>query len=161
MVTSSIFRRLDKKLDLHFASFEHSVVLYCCRRNKIKSSQICQFLIKMLFLQRFVEKGIRSAHPPQKISKPRLFFNFFINQTFLVNIYVENTANLQSRAGRDVFGGVQPKGCAWYHATRIASSYLCSNTMCSAAHNTAWGHMLSEESVTFRFVCFSDFYNLL
>ena len=39
----------------------------------------------MLFLQRFVEKGIRSAHPPQKISKPRLFFNFFINQTSLVN----------------------------------------------------------------------------
>ena len=62
----------------------------------------------MLFLQRFVEKGIRSAHPPQRISKPRLFFNFFINQTSLVNIYVENTANLQSRAGRDVFGGVQP-----------------------------------------------------
>ena len=65
----------------------------------------------MLFLQRFVEKGIRSAYPPQKISKPRLFFNFFINQTSLVNIYVRvaNAANLQSRAGRDVFGGVQPK----------------------------------------------------
>ena len=56
----------------------------------------------------FTEKGIRSAHPPRKISKPRLFFDFFINQTPLVNIYVENTANLQSRAGRDVFGGVQP-----------------------------------------------------
>ena len=62
----------------------------------------------MLFLQRFVEKVIRSAHPPQKISKPRLFFNFFINQTSLVNIYVANAANLQRRAGRDVFGGVQP-----------------------------------------------------
>ena len=39
-----------------------------------------------------------------------LFFNCFINQTSLVNIYVANTANLQSRAGRDVFGGVQPQG---------------------------------------------------
>ena len=62
----------------------------------------------MLFLQRYVERDIRSAHPPQKISKPRLFFIFFINQTFLVNIYAENTANLQNRAGRDFFGGVQP-----------------------------------------------------
>ena len=62
----------------------------------------------MFFLQRLVEKGIRSAHPPQKISKPRLFCNFFINQTSLVNIYVANTANLQRRAGQDVFGGVQP-----------------------------------------------------
>ena len=45
----------------------------------------------MLFLQRYVEKGIRPAHSPQKkkkkkkkkkkISKPRLFFNVFINQT--------------------------------------------------------------------------------
>ena len=63
----------------------------------------------MLFLQRFIEKGIRSANLPQKISTPRLFFNFFINQTSLVNIYVENTANLQSRVGRDVFDGVQPE----------------------------------------------------
>ena len=31
----------------------------------------------------------------------------FINQTSLVNIYVENAANLQSRAGQDFFGGVQ------------------------------------------------------
>ena len=62
----------------------------------------------MLFLQSFVEKGIRSAHPPQNISKPRLLFNFFTNQTSLVNIYVENAPNLQSRAERDVFGGVQP-----------------------------------------------------
>ena len=62
----------------------------------------------MLFLQRYVEKGIRSAHPLQKISKPRLFFNFFVNQTSLVNIYGENTANLQSRDGQDFFGGVQP-----------------------------------------------------
>ena len=85
-----------------------SVVLDCCRRNKIKSSQISQFLIKIFFLQRFVEKGIRSAHPPQKISQPRLFFNFFINQTSLVNICVKNTTNLQSRAGQDFFGGVQP-----------------------------------------------------
>ena len=61
------------------------------------------------FLQRYVEKGIRSAHLPQKISKPRLFFNFFFNQTSLVNIFVENAANLQSRAGRDFFGGVQPR----------------------------------------------------
>ena len=61
----------------------------------------------MLFLQRFDEEGIRSEHPPQK-SKPSLFFIFFINQTSLVNIYIENIANLQSRAGRDVFGGVQP-----------------------------------------------------
>ena len=44
----------------------------------------------------------------KKISKPSLFFNFFINQTFLVNIYAENTANLQNRAGREFFGGVQP-----------------------------------------------------
>ena len=64
----------------------------------------------LFFLQRFVEKGIRSVHPPQKISKPRLFFIFFINQTSLVNIYAENTAKLQSRAGRAVFGGVQPEG---------------------------------------------------
>ena len=55
----------------------------------------------MLLLQRYVERDIRSAHPPQKISKPSLFFNFFINQTFLVNIYAENTASLQNRAGRD------------------------------------------------------------
>ena len=55
----------------------------------------------MLFLQRYVERDIRSAHPPQKISKPSPFFNFFINQTFLVNIYAESTANLQNRAGRD------------------------------------------------------------
>ena len=37
-----------------------------------------------------------------------LFFISFINQTSLVNIYVENATNLQSRAGRDFFGGVQP-----------------------------------------------------
>ena len=58
----------------------------------------------MLFLQRYVERDIRSAHPPQKISKSSLFFNFLINQTF----YAENTANLQNRAGQDFFGGVQP-----------------------------------------------------
>ena len=58
----------------------------------------------MLFLQRYVERDIRSAHPPQKISKPSLFFNFFINQYF----YAENTANLQNRAGREFFGSVQP-----------------------------------------------------
>ena len=64
----------------------------------------------MLILQRYVERDIWSAHPPQKISKPTLFFNFFINQTFLVNIHhAENTANLQNKAGRDFFGGVQPK----------------------------------------------------
>ena len=62
----------------------------------------------MLFLQRYVERDIRSAHPPQKISKPSLFLIFFMNQTFLVNIYAENTPNLQNRAGRDFFGGVQP-----------------------------------------------------
>ena len=92
------------------ASILHSVVVDCCRRNKIKSSQISQFLIKVFFffLQRYVEKGIRSAHPPQRIHKPRPFVNFFINQTSLVNIYVENATNLQSRAGRDFFGGVQP-----------------------------------------------------
>ena len=28
----------------------------------------------------------------------------------MVNIYAENTANLQNRAGRDFFGGVQPVG---------------------------------------------------
>ena len=79
-------------------------MLDCCRRNKIKNSQISQFLIKMLFLQRYVERDIRSAHPPQKISKPSLFFIFFfINQTFLVNIYAENTANLQNRVGREFF----------------------------------------------------------
>ena len=50
----------------------------------------------MLFFMRFVEKDVRSAHPPQKISRPGLFFNFFINQPSLVNIYVENAANLQS-----------------------------------------------------------------
>ena len=87
-------------------------MLDCCRRNKIKSSQISQFLIKMFFfffLERYVERDIRwSAHPPQKISKPSLFFNFFINQTFLVSICAENTANLQNRAGREFFGGVQP-----------------------------------------------------
>ena len=44
----------------------------------------------------------------KKISKPSLIFNVFINQTFLVNIYAESTANLQNRAGRDFFGGVQP-----------------------------------------------------
>ena len=62
----------------------------------------------LFFWQRYVERDIRSAHPPQKISKPSLFFSFFINQTFLVNIYAENTANLQNRAGWDFFGGVQP-----------------------------------------------------
>ena len=36
------------------------------------------------------------------------FHFFFINQTSLVNIYVKNAANLQSRARRNVFGGVQP-----------------------------------------------------
>ena len=52
----------------------------------------------------------------KKISKPRLFFNFFINQTSLVNIYAENTVNLQNRAGRYFFffffffGGVQLVG---------------------------------------------------
>ena len=46
----------------------------------------------------------------KKKSKPRLFFNSFINQTSLVNIYEENTANMQSRAGREFFGGVQPVG---------------------------------------------------
>ena len=61
----------------------------------------------MLSLQRYVERDIRSAHPPQKISKPSRFLNFFINQTFLVNIYAENTSNLKNRAGRDFFGGVQ------------------------------------------------------
>ena len=55
-------------------------------------------------------QAFRSAHPPQKISKPSLFYHFFVNQTFLVNIYAENTANLQKRAGRDFFGGVQPVG---------------------------------------------------
>ena len=40
-----------------------------------------------------------------------IFSIFFINQTFLVNIYAENTANLQNRAWRDFFGGVQPAGC--------------------------------------------------
>ena len=78
----------------HTTSLALGIVLDCCRRNKIKSSQISQFLIQMPFLQRYVERDIRSAHPPQKISKPSLFFNFFINQTFLVNIYAENTANL-------------------------------------------------------------------
>ena len=32
----------------------------------------------LFFLQRFVEKGIRSVHLPQKISKSRLFFIFFL-----------------------------------------------------------------------------------
>ena len=63
----------------------------------------------MLFLQRYVERDTRSAHPPQKISKPSLFFNYFINQTLLVNIYAENTANLQNKAGQDFFGGLQPE----------------------------------------------------
>ena len=57
-------------------------------------------LNKNAFLQRHVEKGIRSANPLQ-ISKPRLFFNSFVNQIALVNISGRNTANLQSRAGRD------------------------------------------------------------
>ena len=51
----------------------------------------------------------------KKISKPSLFFNSFINQTFLVNIYAENTANLQNRAGRDFF---------WWCATYIHSDML-------------------------------------
>ena len=37
-----------------------------------------------------------------------IFQFFFINQTSIFNIYVENATNLQSRAGRDFFGGVQP-----------------------------------------------------
>ena len=34
---------------------------------------------------------------------------FFYNQTSLVNIYVENATNLQSRAGPYLFGGMQPE----------------------------------------------------
>ena len=63
----------------------------------------------MLFLQRYVERDIRSAHPPQKNKQAKPIFHFLkINLTFLVNIYAENTANLQNRAGRDFFGGVEP-----------------------------------------------------
>ena len=62
----------------------------------------------MLFLQRYVEKGIRSAHPLPKNSKLRLFFNFLLIKIPWSTFYLENTENLQSRAGRDFFGGVQP-----------------------------------------------------
>ena len=60
----------------HFASFWLSVVLDCLRRNKVKSSQISQFLIKMSFLHTYVEKSIKSALPTQKTSKTKLFSNF-------------------------------------------------------------------------------------
>ena len=99
-------------------------MMFCYRyrlQNKTKSSQISQFLIKMLFFYRDLLRKA-SDHPPQKISKPRLFFNFFINQTSLVNIYVANAANLQSRAGRDVFGGVQPVIVANKHWMPLAHS---------------------------------------
>ena len=60
-------------------------------------------------LRKASDQRIHHKKKKKKISKPRLFFIFFfINQTSLVNIYAENTAKLQSRAGRDVFGGVQP-----------------------------------------------------
>ena len=45
-----------------------------------------------------------------KNKQAKAIFQFFINQTSLVNIYAENTANLQGRAGRNFFGGVQPSG---------------------------------------------------
>ena len=52
------------------------------------------------------ETSGQHIHHKNKQAKP--IFQFFINQTFLVNIYEENTANLQNRAGREFFGGVQP-----------------------------------------------------
>ena len=40
----------------------------------------------MMSLHRYAEKGIKSAHLPQKITKPRLFFNFILYQNTLVKI---------------------------------------------------------------------------
>ena len=88
VVTGSIFRRLNKKLRHLFCKLLALGGPRFCRRNKIKSSQISQFsLDKNAFLQRYVEKGIRSAHPPQKISKPRLSFNFLFFKKFFKFIY--------------------------------------------------------------------------
>ena len=56
-------------------------------------------------------RGQHIHHKKHKQAKPIFHFFpifFLINQTFLVNIYAENTANLQNRDGRDFFGGVQP-----------------------------------------------------
>ena len=60
-------------------------------------------------------------------------------------------SNLHNIKGKD-------PGCVWYCATCITSVYFCT-TMRGAAHNSACGRTLSEESATFTFVCFSDFYN--
>ena len=55
--------------------------------------------MKMMFLHRYVKKGIKSAHPSQIISKQRLFFNLILYQNTLVNIWLETAEILQILAG--------------------------------------------------------------
>ena len=62
---------------------------------------------------------VSTSTTKNKQAKP-IFLIFSINQTFLVNIYAENTANLQNRAGREFFGGVQPAWlCTYLHKWRL------------------------------------------
>ena len=65
VVTSSIFRRLGKKLRPPFCKLWPSVVQIACRRNKIKRSQISQLLIKMLFDNDMLRKAsYQHIHTP-------------------------------------------------------------------------------------------------
>ena len=119
VVTSSIFRRLSKNQKRPFCKLLALGSAKLLQKKQNKKIPNLSVFDKNAFLQRYVERDIWSAHPPQKISKPSLFFNFFINQTFLVNIYAENTANLQNRAGRDFFLVVCNLQCA------VATVILC------------------------------------
>ena len=70
-----------------------------------------QFLMKMLFYKDIMRKAsdqhihhikqMKWKKKKKKKKKAKAIFLFLINQITLVNIHVKNTANLQSRAGRD------------------------------------------------------------
>ena len=67
--------------------------------------------MKMFFTEIYVEKIIRSAHPPQKITIFSYFPIFVLIKLPWSTFHVKNTANLQSRAGQNFFCGVQPSIC--------------------------------------------------
>ena len=92
--------------------------------------------MKMIFEHSYVEKAIKSAHPLQKISKPKLFLNFILYQTTLCTSD-QKMPTICKIGLRRFSSGVLPVVDEWDRAEclrlkgRTASLRILCNSFCS------------------------------
>ena len=98
VVTGLIFRQLSKKTK---SSFCKLLALGCPR---------------LLVEETTLDKN-DSAHPLQKINKPKLFFKFILYQTTLEHIWLKNAENLQNREWARSF--------YWCATSKLQLSFSC------------------------------------